>query len=1263
MMAVRYFLVVITTLLLFIRPAAAQTLSFDVSDVHCNGDASGFIDLSVTGGTLPLTYLWSNNLTTEDIANLTAGTYTVTVMDGAGATVTGSGTVNEPAALELNTSVMNVRCNGESNGSIALSVSGGVLPYAYQWTGGPTSPNLNGCAAGVYSVTVTDANGCTAISSATVQEPQLLSWSAGFDNPSCAALADGMIDLTASGGTAPYNYYWSNGSIDEDQNALTAGTYTVTIIDANACLVSASFTLSVNSNITITPGVMAPTCGNADGAINLAVSGGTNPYTYLWSNGSTSSNLSNLGTGIYTVTVTDSDGCFSTAIQSIAPLGASISPSFAPCAYNLSAITTSGTEPFTFLWSNGSTAEQQTGVPGGYYSLTVTDATGCTAVVNSVYLTPYPAPVAGITTIDDVCTGGLLAYGVNFNASSYQWSTGFTTSKISNIPAGTYSVTLSSQFGCTASATITTTQELSSASFTLNNSVTQVSCFEPNSGAINLNNPTGSAPPLSFLWSNGATTPSIGNLSAGMYTLTVSDANGCTRTLVRPLVQPPPPVITLNSITPSDCSGLGAINISVSGGSLPYAYSWSNGIITQDIQSLQTGTYYLTVSGSNGCTATAVYMVPSGPIFSVAIAEISNTCSSVTLQPVISGASGPFAWAWTGPNGFTSNTQFITVGFSGTYTLVVTSQAGCVSIATYHVEVLVGGACGSITGNVIYDLDSNCIVNPGEFGLSGWLIRAMSATDTIYGATNPAGDYLIVGPVGDYVLETLPPNALWTVCAAGTPVSITENNTTLAGSILVKGLIPCPALSVSIGTAVLRRCFSNNSYQVQYCNQGTAAATGAFILLSLDPFLSPLNSSLPYTNLGGGLLRFDVGNLEVSECGAFYLNVLVSCNAVLGQTHCTEAHIYPDGSCLPIDPEWSGASLRVSSQCTQDSVRFTIQNIGTGDMQETSDYIVVEDAVMLMQAPFQLASGDSTTVTLPANGSTWRIEVDQVSFHPGMSAPGLSVEGCTTAPSFSTGFVTQFPNNEEDPWIDIDCTQNIGAFDPNDKQGFPVGYGEAHYIRPGTELEYLIRFQNTGTDTAFTVRIVDTLSLWLDPTTIRPGVSSHTYQFNFTGQGIAEFLFENILLPDSNVNQVASNGFVKFSVSPRADAPLETLIENSAAIYFDFNEPVITNTTRHRLGENFLMTVGAWQPQRPEYEVLVSPNPFSNSALLEVKGLTSSLPIHLQVFDLQGNAVHDETAAGPVLHLKKGSLKTGLYLFRLDQKGVLVGSGKLMVKD
>ncbi len=146
------------------------------------------------------------------------------------------------------------------------------------------------------------------------------------------------------------------------------------------------------------------------------------------------------------------------------------------------------------------------------------------------------------------------------------------------------------------------------------------------------------------------------------------------------------------------------------------------------------------------------------------------------------------------------------------------------------------------------------------------------------------------------------------------------------------------------------------------------------------------------------------------------------------------------------------------------------------------------------------------------------------------------------------------------------------------------------------------------------------------------------------------------------MNEPASHGFVKFTIHPRTDAPLETVIENTTEIYFDFNDAIVTNTTFHRLGENFI-TVGLWQPLQSGYEVLVSPNPFSDMAWLEVKGLRQNVPIRLQVFDLQGKLQMEMDSEGSVFQLKKGGLPGGLYLFRIEQGGVNIGSGKLMIQD
>ncbi|MBK6995567.1 MAG: SprB repeat-containing protein [Lewinellaceae bacterium] len=544
----------------------------------------------------------------------------------------------------------------------------------------------------------------------------------------------------------------------------------------------------------------------------------------------------------------------------------------------------------------------------------------------------------------------------------------------------------------------------------------------------------------------------------------------------------------------------GAINLTVTGGAPPYVSAWSNTATTQDLNSLISGTYTVTVTDANNCTGVQSYIVNQPAPLTFTIVSLSNDCSN----EIITGPNFPNStYQWFGPNGFTSTTAAITANFSGLYTLTITDANGCTATNDYTVNLSGGGACGAITGRVFHDENESCTLNAGEPGLAGWIVRAEGVNDTLYGVTNDQGQYLVGVPVGTYAMKVFVPNGLWTICPGAALATVNmAGDTVSGGDFPVQSTYICPALTVSIGTNQLRRCFLDNSYQVEYCNQGTQKADDAFVTVVLDQYLVVVSVSVPYTDLGANAIKVDVGDLEIGECGMFSIQVFVSCSAQLGQTHCTQASIYPDTLCVPTNSSWSGASLNISSLCDTDSLRFRIQNTGTGGMNGSSGYIVVEDGIMFRSGTLDpLASGASMIIAVPANGSTWRVEVGQELFHPYAAPVGLSVEGCVTTSSFSTGFVNQFPYNDEPPTVDIDCTTNIGSYDPNDKHGYPVGYGADHYIRPGTDIEYLIRFQNTGTDTAFTVQIVDTLSAWLDPATIRFGASSHPYRYDLNGEG------------------------------------------------------------------------------------------------------------------------------------------------------------------
>jgi len=372
--------------------------------------------------------------------------------------------------------------------------------------------------------------------------------------------------------------------------------------------------------------------------------------------------------------------------------------------------------------------------------------------------------------------------------------------------------------------------------------------------------------------------------------------------------------------------------------------------------------------------------------------------------------------------------------------------------------------------------------------------------------------------------------------------------------------------------------------------------------------------------------------------------------------------IYPHDPCTP-DPSWNGASIEVTGDCNGEEVIFNLENVGTGNMEMPSGYIVIEDGVMLNTEPidFELDAGDILPLTYPANGSTYIVQVMQVPGHPGFSAPTSAVEACgvNADGEVSLGFVLQYPLDEDDSWQSEDCHVVTGSFDPNDKAGSPRGYGENHYIDKGQDIEYLIRFQNTGTDTAFTVRIDDVLASELDIMTLRPGASSHLYELNVRGADTLEFLFENILLPDSFVNEVASHGFVQFKISQKEGLEYGTIIENTAGIYFDFNEAVITNTTFHELGEEYVETTSTQNVVKEALRAEISPNPTANEFTLNLSGVDFKKG-KLEIYDVSGKLVRSEYFNENVSILRKNNNSEGLYFYKVYLDNEFAASGKLV---
>lgn len=465
-----------------------DTISTTATNVTCNGASTGAISLTITGGNTPYTYSWSNGGGASSATGLTAGTYTVTVMDAAGCgTLNYSFTISEPTAVVASIgSTTNVVCNGGNSGSATAIAAGGTGAYTYAWSNGSTTALNTGLVAGTYTVTVTDASGCTDTEFVTITEPSALIASIGSStNVLCNGGTNGSATATASGGTATYTFLWSNGANSATASGLLAGTYSVTVTDANGCTDTDVVTITEPTvlvvNIASSNNVSCN--GSNDGSATAAGAGGLAPYSFLWSNGVSTATTTSLTAGSYTITITDANGCVDTELVTITEptmLVASISGNTnVSCSGgangSLTALATGGTIAYSYLWSNGATTATVSGLLAGTYTVTITDANGCTDTQNETITEPtlLVLTTAGINV---TCNGGLDG-SINLIVSgatapyTYIWSNGAITEDLNSIAAGTYTVTVTDANGCSdnSSETLSEPSTLSGGSIIIGN--------------------------------------------------------------------------------------------------------------------------------------------------------------------------------------------------------------------------------------------------------------------------------------------------------------------------------------------------------------------------------------------------------------------------------------------------------------------------------------------------------------------------------------------------------------------------------------------------------------------------------------------------------------------------------------------------------------------------------------------------------------------------------------------------------------------------
>jgi len=758
-------------------------------NITCNGQNNGSINLTVNGGTPVYSYAWTGTgaytSTQQNPSGLIAGNYSVLITDANNCTGATTISLTQPSVLTSTVSSptviggYNISCNGFTNGSISLNINGGTSAYGYSWNGPSgyttTVQNPSALAAGLYNVVITDINGCTTTNSINLTQPASLNISlnsptyAGGYNITCSGYNNGAIYLTNGGGTPTYTYSWSGPlsytSTSQNPSGLIAGTYSVVLTDANSCTISSNITLT--EPIALTGSITSPTvtggynvtCNSyTNGSVSQLINGGTIPYSYNWSNGSTTQNINNVGAGTYTVIITDANNCSITQsitlTQPQSLFASASSPSFfggnnINCFGNLTGTVNlgavGGTSPYNYSWTGPSsftsTSQNLLNVGAGTYSALVTDANLCSystsinitqpaqliaAASSNTFVGGYNISCNGYNngTINTNVTGGTQAYQYAWTGPSSFTST---LSTLYSLIAGNYSLTVTDTNNCVTTTTINLSQPatlIATATSTVYAGGYNISCFGFNNGNINLS-PSGGTPTYNYNWSGPSsftsTSQNITNLIAGVYTATLTDANGCAYSFSNTLTEPA--ALTDTIIKSNYIGGIniscfggnnGSLQVTPNGGTSPYTYLW-NGPVSftssaSNINTLVAGIYTISITDNNGCikTETTSLIEPSAITPSLTtltfIGGVNIRCkgdsSGVVFNTVAGGTPG-YVFNWAGPSGFSANSQSINNIIAGTYTVNITDTNLCVGTATINLTEPTTPLTGTISINNI----------------------------------------------------------------------------------------------------------------------------------------------------------------------------------------------------------------------------------------------------------------------------------------------------------------------------------------------------------------------------------------------------------------------------------------------------------------------------------------------------------------------------------------------------------------------------------
>jgi outer membrane protein OmpA-like peptidoglycan-associated protein len=675
--------------------------------IACAGEASASLTANAQGGKPPYEYNWSvQEANDEEVEKLNAGRYGLTITDAEGTTAEASIEVEEPEPIELSVQQETPAATNQANGEARVKAKGGKAPYTYVWDNGETTEKAVQLAPGQRSVTVTDANGCSATANVEVSE-NILPLSVSIEPTAeikCAGEASAALKASVKGGKGPFQYAWSEADLNGEQvDKLAAGTYALTVTDAEGTTISESVEIEEPEPIELSVQQETPAATNqANGEARVKAKGGKAPYTFAWDNGETTEKAVQLAPGQRSVTVTDANGCSATAnvevSENILPLSVSIEPTAEiKCAGEASAALKAsvkgGKGPFQYAWSEADlNGEQVDKLAAGTYALTVTDAEGTTISESVEIEEPEPielsvqqeTPAATNQANGEArvkAKGGKAPY-------TFAWDNGETTEKAVQLAPGQRSVTVTDANSCSATANVEISENILPLSVSIEPTA-EIKCAGEASAALKASVKGGKGP-FQYAWSeadlNGE---QVNNLAAGTYALTVTDAEGTTISESVEIEEPEPIELSVQQETPAATNQAnGEARVKAKGGKAPYTFAWDNGETNEKAVQLAPGQRSVTVTDANGCSATASVEISENILpLSVSIeptAEIKCAGeASAALQATVKGGKGPFQYAW---NIAEASGEKIESLSAGTYSLTVTDAEGSTAVTEAEIS-------------------------------------------------------------------------------------------------------------------------------------------------------------------------------------------------------------------------------------------------------------------------------------------------------------------------------------------------------------------------------------------------------------------------------------------------------------------------------------------------------------------------------------------------------------------------------------------------